>query len=139
MLTPEPGGSTTGEEAAGRTPAERYADEEWLQAIRAHRRMTVERHLAVRQIDWASHAMGESLYMHTLWVLKWEGHDSFGSKISSRNQVETELGISLGESGEGREDISIVLWWVMLKENSTPHLMVSQLEMWEILMGRVGN
>ena len=66
MLTPEPEGSMTGEEAAGRAPGERYADGEWLQANRAHRRMTVERHLAVRRIDWPSRAMGESLYMHTM-------------------------------------------------------------------------
>ena len=58
MLTPEPEGSAACEEAAGRTPGERYADEAWLQANRAHRRMTAERNLAVRQIDWASQAMG---------------------------------------------------------------------------------
>ena len=73
MLTPEPVGSKTVEAAAGRTPEERYADAAWLQASRAHRRMTVERHLEVRRIDWASQSMGESLHIPTLWIVKWKG------------------------------------------------------------------
>ena len=55
--------------------------------------------LAVRHVDWASEAMGESLYMHTLWILKWKGNDSFGSKTYTGNQVETELRISIWDSG----------------------------------------
>ena len=82
MLTPEPEGSATGEEAAARTPGERYAGEACLQANRAHRKMTVEKHLEVRQIDWASQAMGESLYMHTLCIVMWKGNDPFGSKTN---------------------------------------------------------
>ena len=73
MLTPEPEGSANGEEEeAGRTHEERYADDAWLKANRAHRRMTVERRLAVRHVDCASRAIGESLYVHTLWILKWK-------------------------------------------------------------------
>ena len=36
-------------------------------------------------------------------------------------------------SGEERVTISIVLWWVMLKENCAPHVMVSPFGMWGIL------
>ena len=60
--------------------------------------MTVERHLAAGRVDWASQAIGESLYMHTMWILKWKGNDLLGSKINKRSQVAAELGISTGEA-----------------------------------------
>ena len=99
MLTPEPEGITTGVDAVERTQEERYASEAWRQSNRAHRRMTDGRNLAARHIDWASQAIGEALYMHTLWILKWEGNDSLGSKINRRDRVEAEIGISMGEAG----------------------------------------
>ena len=43
--------------------------------------------------------MGEALYVHTSWIFKWHENESFGSKINSRRQVESECGIALGESG----------------------------------------
>ena len=98
MSTPTPEGSTTGEEAAGRTQAKRYADDAWLKAYRANRRMAVERRLEARHVTWASRAIGGSLYMHTMRVLKWKGNDSLGSKINKRSQVAAELGISTGEA-----------------------------------------
>ena len=58
MLTPEHDGSAIGNEAADRTQEERYANEAWVRTNRAHRRMTVERHLAARRGDWASQAIG---------------------------------------------------------------------------------
>ena len=61
MLTPEPEGSTTGTEEAGRTQEERYANAEWLRTNRAHRVITVERKLAVRHVNWASQTIGVSL------------------------------------------------------------------------------
>ena len=41
------------------------------------------------------------MYMHTLWILKWGGNDSLGSKINRRAQLEAELGISMGGSRRG--------------------------------------
>ena len=35
--------------------------------------------------------------MHTLWISKWKGNDSLGSKINTRSQVEAELEISMGD------------------------------------------
>ena len=72
--------------------------------------------------------------MHTLWILKWDGNDSLGSKINGKAQVEAELGISMGETGEDWGTISIVYWWVVIKEKFVPRVLVSPFEMWEILM-----
>ena len=129
-MTPEPDGSTTGNEAAERTQEERYANEAWAKSNRAHRRMAVERHLAARPVDWASQAIGGSLYMHTLWISKWKGNDSLGSKINMRSQVESELGISTGVAGAGGGwgTISIAQWWVVIKGNFAPHVLVSHLK-----------
>ena len=63
--------------------------------------MAEDIHFAVRNIDWESRAIGEALYMHTLWILKRKGNDSLGSKINRRAQVEAELGISMGVSRGG--------------------------------------
>ena len=101
MLAPEPEGSTTGVETVGRTQEARYASEAWLRSSRAHRGMTKERHLEVRNIFWASQAIGEALYMHTMWILMRQGNDPLGSKINRRAQVEAELGISMGVSRGG--------------------------------------
>ena len=95
MLSPEPDESTTGEEVAGRTQEEKYADEAWLKSNKAHKRMTTDRRLEVLHVDWASEAMGGSLYARTMWILQWGGNDSFGGKTNRGNQVETELGIAL--------------------------------------------
>ena len=73
MRSAEPDGSKAGEEVAERTQEETYADEAWREANKAHKRMTVDRQLAVRHVDWASEEMVESLYMHTLWLLKRNG------------------------------------------------------------------
>ena len=133
MLTPEPDGSATGNEAAWRTQEERYANEAWVRTNRAHRRTTAERHLAARHGDWASQSIGESLYVRTLWVLMWKGNDPLGSKINKRSQVEAELGISMGEAGEAWRTISIAQRWVAIKENLAPHVLVIPFGMWEIL------
>ena len=96
--------------------------------------MAEGRHLAATSIDWASQAIGEALYMHTMWILKRGGNDSLGSKINRRDQVEAEEGISMGEAGEW-QTISIVQRRVVIKEKFVPHVMAGPFEMWEILMG----
>ena len=48
MPTPEPDGSKTGEVAGERTQEEKYADEAWIKANKAHKRMVLDRRLAVR-------------------------------------------------------------------------------------------
>ena len=135
MLTPDQEGSIAGVEAVGRTKDERYASETWLRSSRSHRDMTVERRLAVRQIAWASQSIGEALYMNTLWILKWKGNYSIGSKINRGSQVEAELRISMWVAGEDWETISIVHRWVAIKGKSAPRVMASPFEMWEILTG----
>ena len=135
MSTPGPAESKTGVDEVERTQEERYASEAWLRSNRAHRRMTDGRHLAARHIDRESQAIGEALYMHTLWILKWARNDSLGSKINRRAHVEAELGISMGETGEDWQTTPIVQCWVMIKEKLVPHVLASPLEMWVILMG----
>ena len=99
MRTPEPDGITTGVDAIEITEEERYVNDAWLRTNRAHRRMAEGRHLAVRNIDWAYEVIGDALYLHTLWIMKWKGNESQWSKINRRSQVEAELGISLGGTG----------------------------------------
>ena len=106
MLTPGPEASTTGVEAVERTQEERYGSESWIRPNIARRRMTDGRNLASRHIDWASQAIGEAMYMHTLWILKWEGNDSLGSKINRSAQAEAELGISTGGRMELGNDLN---------------------------------
>ena len=104
-------GVATGEEAVERTREERYADDDCLEAIIARKRMTVERHLSARRIDWGSQGIGESIYVHTLWIMKWKGNDSLWGKINRRAQVEAGTGISLGEAWGGWRSISIMQRW----------------------------
>ena len=75
-----------------------------------------------------------SLYMHTLWILKWRGNDFLWSKINKRSHVESELGISMVEAG-GRQTIAISQRWGVIKENFAPHVLVIPFGMWEILTG----
>ena len=60
-----------------------------------------------------------------------------GSKINRKGLVEMELEMPLGEKGEDwktRKTISIARWWVMMKEHFLLHVLVSPIEIWEILM-----
>ena len=100
-----------------------------------HRQVTTEeRQLAVRHRDWAVEAIGGSLYMYTLWILKWKGNDSMGSKIDRKSQVEAELEITLGETGWDCQTVSVAQWWVVIKEKFVTHVMVGPFAMWEIWM-----
>ena len=62
MLTPEPVGSATGEMVLGRTQEEKYADEAWIKAIKAHKRAVVDRHLDALQENWGVAAMGVPIH-----------------------------------------------------------------------------
>ena len=90
--------------------------------------MAEGRHLAATSIDWASQAIGEAMYMHKLWILKWGGNDSLGSKINRKAHVSAELGISTGETGDDWDTISIVYWRVMIKEKFRPTCWWAHLE-----------
>ena len=52
-----------------------------------------------------------------------------GSNINRRSQVEAELEITLGETGEDWKTVSIVHWWVVIKEEFIAHVMVGPFEM----------
>ena len=56
-----------------------------------------------------------------------------GSKIDRKGIVEQELEIQLGAKGEGRETIPVSHWWLVLKEHFILHLLVSPIEICEIL------
>ena len=92
--------------------------------------------LAIRHRDWAVAAIGEAHYMYTLWVLKWKGNDSMGSRISRKSQVEAELEIAIGETGWGWKTVWIVQRWVVIKEKFSTHVMVGPFGMRGILMAR---
>ena len=79
---------------------EQFPDEARVIAERAHRQITqVGRHLAARHRDWATEGRWEAVYMYTLWILRWDGNDSMGSKLNSRSQVGAELEIPMGDRG----------------------------------------
>ena len=93
-----------------------------------------------KELSLETHRLGESsdrrstVHAYALDI-EVDRNDSLGSKINRRAQVEAGPVISMGEAGEGWGTISIVQWWVVIKENVAPHVMASPFEMWEILMG----
>ena len=99
----------------------------------AHRPMGTARNLAVRRESWTSEGVGEALYAFTLWILKWKGNDSMGSKIDRRSQVEEELGIPMGDKGEDWKTVPIAEWWMATKDQFILHVLVSPIEIWEVL------
>ena len=103
-------------------------------AERAHRPIGTARHLAVRRESWNSEGIGEAIYTYTLWILKWKGNDPMGRKISRPSHVEEELGIPIGDKGEDWGTISIAERWVAIKDQFILHVLVSPIEIWEILM-----
>ena len=71
--------------------------------------------------------------MYNLWVARWRGNDSLGGKINRIPQVEAELDIAIGGKGGEWGAISIAQWWVEMKGNFTPHVLVRPIAIWEIL------
>ena len=67
--------------------------------------------------------------------MRWKGNDSMGSEINRMSQVEAELEIPMGDKGGDWETISIAQWWMMMKDQFILHVLVSPIEIWEILTG----
>ena len=80
MITPEPGGSTTGE--AAEEPRRIEAAERVRTNQAASARIPEEGHLAAKHTEWTCEAMAEFPYIHTLRILRWRGNDSSGSKTN---------------------------------------------------------
>ena len=80
MITPEDGIAT------GEMVAEPREIATWARWAYSGKQLAVaaHRHLAAKHEDWANEAMGSALYIRTLWILRWKGNDSFGSKINKR-------------------------------------------------------
>ena len=114
---------------------EHLPDEARATAERAHIPIGSAMHLAAKHPRWTWEFLGETIYVYTLRILKMMGNDSMGSKINREGFVEMELEMPLGEKGEDWNTISIAHWWVMMKENFLLHVLVSPIEILEILMG----
>ena len=104
-------------------------------AERVRRPIGTAMHLAVRHESWTSEGIGEAVYTFALRILKWEGNDSMGRKTNRLSQVEAELGIPMGDKGEDWEAISIAERWVAINDQFALHVLVSPIEICEILMG----
>ena len=104
-------------------------------AERAHRPIGATGLLAVSHEGWTSEEIGEAIYTFSPGILKWKGNESTGSKINRRPQVEAQLGIPMGDKGEDWETMPIEEWWVAIKDQCVLHVLVSPIDIWEILMG----
>ena len=78
--------------------------------------------------------IGEATYTYTMWIMRWKGNDSMGSKINRRSQAAEEPEIPMGDKG-GWETIAISQWWMAIKDQFVFHVLVSPIEIWEILTG----
>ena len=99
MLASDPAG-IVGKGPTDGNVEEQFPDESMMIAERAIPQITqAGRHLAVRNRDWTPEALGEAVYMYTLWVLRRKGGgcDSMGSKLNRRSPVEAELEIHMGD------------------------------------------
>ena len=113
---------------------EQFSEEARKMAERVHRAIGTATHWAVGHRDWTSEGIGEAIYTYTLWIMRWEGNDSMGSKINRRSQVEAELEIPIGDKGEYWQTISNAQWRVVIKDQFILHVLVSPIEICEILM-----